>query len=117
MQHVTFSYLDYARDFGSISKESAKRSTKWAAKYYTYRDSYYPIAESNTLKLEDIDFMKHKETSEVLSKDQERQMYEYVEEFRPLRQRTVRDETTKDKAGTMPIILYQNQKTRERSNQ
>ncbi len=36
-------------------------------------------------------------------------MREYVEDFKPLRQRTVRSETTKDKCGTLPIAMYLNQ--------
>ena len=40
-------------------------------------------------------------------------MREWAAPFKPVRQRTVRDETTKDKAGTLPISLYQNQAQQE----
>ena len=40
-KHETFSALQYAIDFGTISKESLKRMTKWGAKYYTHPSSYY----------------------------------------------------------------------------
>ncbi len=36
MRHETFSYLDYARDFGVIMKESLKRTCLWSAKYFTH---------------------------------------------------------------------------------
>ena len=35
-KHVTFSVLQYAMDFGTISKESLKRITKWKANYFTH---------------------------------------------------------------------------------
>ena len=46
MRRPTFSLLEYARDFGLITKESLKRTTKWAAKYFTHPSSYYPVPES-----------------------------------------------------------------------
>ena len=33
-------------------------------------------------------------------------MKEWVEKYRPVRQRTVRGETTKDKAGALPQAVY-----------
>ena len=33
-------------------------------------------------------------------------MIEFVEKYRPLRQWTVREETTKDKAGALPLAVY-----------
>ena len=37
-------------------------------------------------------------------------MKEWLEKYRPVRQRTVRSETTKDKAGTFPPAVYAKQK-------
>ena len=45
-KHETCSFLQYAQDFGTIVKESLKRTTTWAAKYYTHDKSYYPVPES-----------------------------------------------------------------------
>jgi len=42
-KHETFDALQYATDFGTISKESLKRITKCGAKYFTHRSSYYPV--------------------------------------------------------------------------
>lgn len=39
--------LQYAQDYGSISKESLKRTTKWGAKYFTHEKSYYPVPKSS----------------------------------------------------------------------
>ena len=35
-KHETFDPLQYATDFGTISKKSFKRITKWGTKLYTY---------------------------------------------------------------------------------
>ena len=35
-KHETFTVLQYAQDFGTIVKESIKRTSRWAAKYYTH---------------------------------------------------------------------------------
>ena len=35
--------ITYAQDFGTICKESLKRTSRWAAKYYTHDKSYYPV--------------------------------------------------------------------------
>ena len=35
-------------------------------------------------------------------------MKDWLEKYRPVRQRTVRSETTKDKAGTLPPAVYSN---------
>ena len=37
-------------------------------------------------------------------------MKEWLEDYRPVRQRTVRRETTKDKAGALPPAVYAKQK-------
>ena len=43
---------------------------------------------------------------EGLSKKDEEIMKEWLENYRPVRQRTVRSETTKDKAGALPPAAY-----------
>ena len=44
--------------------------------------------------------------SEGLSKKDEEIMKEWLENYRPIRQRTVRSETAKDKAGALPPAAY-----------
>ena len=43
-----------------------------------------------------------------LSKGEEQTMKERLENYRPVRQRTVMSETTKDKARTLPPAVYSN---------
>ena len=42
-KNETFTALQYGRDFGTIAKESLKRTTKWSAKYFTHNKSFYPV--------------------------------------------------------------------------
>ena len=39
-KNKTFTALQYARDFGTIAKESFKGTTKWDAKYFTLHSSF-----------------------------------------------------------------------------
>ena len=43
---------------------------------------------------------------EGLSKKDEETMKDWLENYRPVRQKTVRSETTKDKAGALPQAAY-----------
>ena len=108
-KHETFDVLQYATDFGTISKESLKRITKWGAKYFTHPSSYYPVPQTG-MAFKDIQYMTPLPPDE-LSKREEETMKDWVENYRPVRQRTVRSETTKDKAGALPHAVYSNSNT------
>ena len=43
---------------------------------------------------------------QTMAKEDEVVMTDWMENFRPVRQRTVRSETTKDKAGSLPPAVY-----------
>ena len=103
-KNETFTVLTYAQDFGTICKESLKRTSRWSAKYYTHDKSYYPVPQSAT-PLSAIATMTPL-PSEDITPGMEGQIKEWLESYRPVRQRTVRSETTKDKAGTLPPAVY-----------
>ena len=44
--YETLTVLQYAQDFGTNVKESLKRRSKWATKYYKHDRSYYAVPES-----------------------------------------------------------------------
>ena len=90
-KNETFSTLQYAMDFGTIAKESLKRVSKWAAKYFTHPASYYPVLQTGML-LGDIKFMSPL-PSKTLPNREEDAMRGWVDNFRTVRQRTVRSET------------------------
>ena len=103
-KHETFTALQYSQDFGTTTKESLKRITKWGAKYFTHHKSYYPVPKT-TMAFKSIKFMQPLPSAEI-SAETETAMKELVEKYRPVRQRTVRGETTKDKAGALPPAVY-----------
>lgn len=100
----TFNSLQYAQHFGTISKESLKRTTKWGAKYFTHEKSYYPVPKSS-VELRDVELMKPPLSGNV-GPNIEAAMKGLVDRYRPVRQRRVRCETTKDKAGALPSAVY-----------
>ena len=57
------------------------------------------------MSFEDVQFITPL-PSEGLSKKDEEIMKEWLENYRLVRQRTVRSETTKDKAGALPPAAY-----------
>ena len=112
-KHETSSVLNYAQDFGTIVKESLKRTTKWAAKYYTHDKSYYPVPDTS-MSLSAISTMSLPAVQTV-TKEDEVVMRDWMENFRPVQQRTVRSETTKDKGGSLPPAVYSQPKLKGHS--
>ena len=62
------------------------------------------------MAFKDIQYMTPLPPDE-LSKTEEETMKDWVENYRPVRHRTVRSETTKDKAGALPPAVYSNSNT------
>ena len=106
MKNETFSVLQYAFIVSYIVKESLMRSSLWSAKYFTGSRSYYTL-QTTTAKFKDL-YSILPSKGNNFDKADEKLMREWVEPYRIVRQRTVRQESTKDKAGTLPIALYQN---------
>ena len=114
-KHETFTVLQYSQDFGTIVKESIKRTSRWAAKYYTHDRSHYPAPQS-AVPLSAVATMAPL-PSEGITPGMEEQMKEWLESYRPVRQRTVRSETTKDKAEGLPPADFAVQPTANESEE
>ena len=84
VSHETFSALNYSQDFGTIVKESLKRITKWAAKYFTHDKSYYPVPDIS-MPLSALSTMALPAVQRV-TKEDEAVMKEWMENYRPVRQ-------------------------------
>ena len=95
-------------------KESLKRITKWAAKYCTHERSYY-LVHDTSLPLSALSTMFLPAVVQSVTKEDEVVMRDWLENFRPVRQRTVRSETTKDEAGSLPPVVYSKSKQKEHS--
>lgn len=74
---------------------------------FTHEKSYYPVPESS-MEFEDVNVMKPPPVVNI-DPQIETAMKDLVDRYRPVRQRTVRSETTKDKAGGLPPAVYSSQ--------
>ena len=81
-----------------------KRVTKWEAKYFTHKKSYYPVPHTGT-EFANVNLMRPL-PSKGINPEFESTMKEFVEKYRLLRQRTVREETNKEKARALPPAFY-----------
>ena len=77
-------------------KESIKRTSRWAAKYHTHDRSYYPVSQS-AVPLSAV---------ATIAPLQSEGITPWLERYRPVRQRTVRSETT-----SFPPAVYAVQPT------
>lgn len=98
--------LQYARNLANTVHESMKRVVPWAANYFTHPSSYYPVPDFD-MKFDSIPKLEHLKPHTVLSKRQQADMQTWaVEHGKCVRQKSVRQETTKFKMGTLPLNMY-----------
>ena len=98
--------LEYARNLANTVYESIKRVVQWAAYYYTHEKSYYPVVPQAT-PLNALPRMGHLKATRKLSDRERDVMLEWASNNgKAVRQRTVRQETTMFKAGTLPLNMY-----------
>ena len=99
---------EYARSFGITMKESIKRITKWAAYYHTSRKSWYPKPEE-TVPFWEVPIIQPLPIVQM-SKPNCEALRDWASSYgAAVRQRTVRQETTMAKHGTLPEYMYQRQ--------
>ena len=98
--------LNYSHNLGNTVCESIQRFTSWAAYYFTHPTSYFPIPDSS-IPLKDISKHCHLSKTRHLNSNQEQIMRELaVQHNKCIRQRSLRQETTKFKGGTLPLKMY-----------
>ena len=84
-----------------------EESNKWATKYFTHEKSYCCVPRTST-EFANVNFLRPL-LLEDINPETESAMKEFGESYRPLRQRTVREETTKGKPGALPLGVYTKQ--------
>ena len=98
--------LQYARNLANTVYENIKRVVQWAAYYFTHEKSYYPVTPQMT-PLNALSKMNHLKPIRKLNSCEKELMREWAENYgKAVRQRTVRQETTMFKAGTLPLNMY-----------
>ena len=86
--------------------KSIKRVLQWAAYYYTHEKSYFPVISQAT-PLDALPRTTHLNPARKLNDREREVMLEWAaNNGKAVRQRTVRQETTKFKAGTLPLNMY-----------
>ena len=108
IKQANLSMLEYCRSFGLTMKESIKRTTEWAAYYRTSRRSWYPKPEE-TIPFSMVPTIKPLPVAEMSQTDCDLLRNWASSYGAALRQRTVRQETTMAKHGTLPEFIYQRQ--------
>ncbi len=102
---ATPSMLDFAMAFLPTVKELVKRHTCGVFQYFTAADSYYP-PPAESLYFSDLRIKGCKFTN-TLTAAQKTATRAFVDEHgRTVRQNTVRNLSTRDKPGTLPISMY-----------
>ena len=92
--------------FGSSVEEAVKHVSKWAAAYYTHPASYYKLPSTCAVTLPKISIPKPA-VLQVLTRNEEALMRSWAKkDGKSVRQRNVRQDNTKDRAGTLPWNLY-----------
>ena len=104
-KHPTATVLDYAQDFSSTVTKSLKRMAFWSVYYHTHPKSYYPVP-SNKMPLSQIPMLRPLKPKKMGKRDEALTRRWATEHGKVVRQRTVRQETTMYKAGTLPLSLY-----------
>ena len=100
-KHETFSVLPYIQDFGTIVKESMKRTVKWSAKYY----ANYLVPQKKQYASFCCFF--HDTFDKSLDSARDGVSHEaVVKRYSPVRQRAIRSETTKDRVGALPPPVH-----------
>ena len=105
-KHPTCMQLHHARDFGTTAQESAKRITQWSAFYFTHSTSYYPVP-SIQIHLQDFPRITQQNLPVMSSADQDLMRNWANTHGKCVIQRAVRQETTKYKAGSLRLNMYQ----------
>ena len=86
-----------------------KRVSKWAAAYYTHPASYYKLPLTSAVTLPKISIPKPA-VLQVLTRNEEALMRPWAKKHgKSARQRNVRQDNTKDRAGTLPLNLYESE--------
>ena len=79
----------------------------WAAAYYTHLALYYKLPSTSAVTLPKISIPKPA-VLQVLTRNEEASMRSWAKKHgKSVRQRNVRQDNTKDRAGTLPLNLYE----------
>jgi len=98
--------LEFAYLFVPTIRESLKQLTDTGFVYYTSPHSYYEAPESTKMPFRDLPSISCPASVEM-SKENQKMMRDWRDNFgKPVRQLTVRNQSTKDNVGTLPLYAH-----------
>ena len=98
--------LEFAYLFAPTICKSLKQLTDSGFVYYTYPHSYYEVPDEMKLPFRDLPSLSVPSSVEM-AKDDQKLMRDWRDSFgKPVRQLTVRNQSTKDNVGTLPLFAY-----------
>ena len=98
--------LEFAYLFAPTIRESLKQLTDIGFVYYTSPHSYYEVPDEMKLPFRDLPSLSVPSSVEM-AKDGQRLMRDWRDSFgKPVRQLTIRNQSTKDNVGTLPLFAY-----------
>ena len=98
--------LEFAYLFAPTIRESLKQLTDTGFVYYTSPHSYYEQPDEMKLPFRDLPSLSVPSSVEM-EKDDQSLMRDWRDSFgKPVRQLTVRNQSTKDNVGTLPLFAY-----------
>ena len=98
--------LEIAYLFAPTIRESLKQLTDTGFVYYTSPHSYYEVPDEIKLLFRELPSLSVP-SSEEMAKEDQKLMRDWRDSFgKPVRQLTVRNQSTKDNVGTLPLFAY-----------
>ena len=98
--------LEFAYLFAPTIRESLKQLTDISFVYYTSPHSYYEVPDGMKLSFRDLPSLSVPPSVEI-AKDDQKLMRDWRDSFgKPVRQLTVRNQSTKDNVGNLPLFAY-----------
>ena len=105
-RNPTPTLLEYAQLFGPTMKENVKQLTKCGFHYFTASSSFYELPDGGSLHFTDVPVIPQLPTKSMPIGDQ-KVLRDWRDNYgQPVAQVTVRNQSTKDNVGTLPLYSY-----------
>ena len=105
-RNPTPTVLEYSQLFDPTMKENLKQLTECGFHYYTNSASFYELPDGSTLQFSNIPKIP-KISTVKMSNENQRLLRDWRDNYgQPVRQVTVRNQSTKDNVGTLPLYSY-----------
>ena len=103
--------LEYAQLFGPAMKESVKQLTKCGFHYFMASSSFYELPDGGSLQFTEVPVIPQL-PSKTMTVAEQKVLRDWRDNYgQPVVQVTIRNQTTKDNVGTLPLYSYTDKKS------